>query len=163
MLSRFFGKSIYLPSPGPVLQITAQAFRFLALVTAQVLRLYRCLQIAVCCRLLYPVAVAVYVCCICLRSGLYPVVWPDGLTVWSCHLSLVLFIVACPGLWSGYSPVIWLSGLVTVLHPAAASVSVPVLSCYLVLLSGPAVWSCSCHLVRCSWSDALDLVLLLQT
>lgn len=113
--------------------------------------------------LAFAIHIAVDVCCICLRSGLYPVVWPDGLTVWSCHLSLVLLTVACPGLWSGYSPVILLSGLVTVLYPAAVSatvsVSVPVPS----LSSGPAVWSCSCHLVRCSWSDALDLVPLLQT
>ena len=130
MLSRIFGKSIYLPSPGPVLQITVQGSRFQVLVTVQILQLYRCLQIAVCCCLLYPVAVAIHiavaVCCICSRSGLAllsgPMVWLSGPAhlVWSCSQLTVLV----PGLVTGLC--IWLSGLVTVPLPVAVSVAVAV-------------------------------------
>ena len=140
MLSRIFGKSIYLPSPGPVLQIQAQASGFQALVTVQVLQLSRCLQITVCRCLLYPVAVAIHTavdaCCICSRSGL--TLWSCYL-VWSCSCHLVLLsgqmylsCHLCPAVWSGYRsvhPAVWSWSLVLFLSSVSG----------LVLSSGQAI------------------------
>jgi hypothetical protein len=126
MLSRIFGKSIYLPSPGPVLQITVQGFRLQVLVTVQILQLYRCFQIAVCRYLLYPAVVAIHIavaaCCICSRSGLALL---SGLMVWlsgPVHLvrSCSQLTVLAPGLVTGLC--IWLSGLVTVLSSVCCAV-----------------------------------------